>query len=316
MTRLTLRFFIALLTFIIGVAVATLWYLQPNSYCAPYRSVLPQNKEQKDTSISAWQILLSFENQDLSKLDRPSAIRLQQAINALIGKPKINEFPLVPRLFSKLSNAQGQIEYAFIVEAPLIKIPGESRLHVCLFTIEGNLLSYSDFSSGWRIGLDGVNVKYMPEIGRDVVVVRSRQSMGGRDVAKQYYALIEKKVMLIRLEDSNGHLIRNLYGAWYHPIGITINGRSAEEWETALESNDIAEALATLVWLSGTRWNIQKSMPDSAREESEDLSESQLADSVRSREGVKVTLRRLIQSDNHWVQRAAELAVKVEYYNE
>jgi hypothetical protein len=315
MKRFALRFFSVLLTFIIGVAIATSWRLRPNVYPVPHKPVLPQNQERKEASISAWQVLLSFEDQDLSRLERSSAVRLRQALNVLIGKPRPDEFPLVPRLISKMSNAQGQTDYALIEEAPLLKIPGESRLHVHLFTIEGNLLGSSEFSSGWRISLDGMQVKYMPEVGREVLEVSSRPNMNGRDVVKQYYALIGEKVMLIRLEDSHRHLTRNLYGAGLHPIGLTIKGRSAEEWEKALESDDLVEALATTVWLGGTRWNTQRPMPDSAGEEGEDMSEARLAEDVRSREGVQATLSRLVQSDNVWVRRAAELAVKVEYYN-
>jgi hypothetical protein len=151
----------------------------------------------------------------------------------------------------------------------------------------------------------------MSEIGREVLEVSSRPVINGRDVAKQYYALIGEKVLLVRLEDGGGNLIRNIYGTPNHTIGLTLTGRSANEWEKALESNDVAEVLATLTWLSGTHWNPRNPSPEYAHEE---MREAQLADYIRSRKGVKLMLKKLTQSENTWVQNAAQLAIKVEYY--
>ena len=309
MKRFTLQLFIALLTFTIGVSIAAFGYFSPNLFHTAYSPVLAQNPKSSEADTSAWQLLLSFENQDLKKLDQKSRVDLQKAIDNLVGKRK-NEL-LLPRLVSKISNAQGQIIYALVEESPLLTIPGECGIRVHIFSLEGKLLSSSAFTSGWRITLTEMKFKFMSEIGREVLEVSSEPVINGRDVAKQYYALIGEKVLLIRLEDSGGQLIRNIYGTPNHTIGYTLNGRSAKEWEKALESNDTAEILATLTWLGGIHWNPQNPLPEYAHEE---MSEARLADDVRSREGVKIELRRLMQSENTWVKSAANLAAKVEYY--
>ena len=308
MKRFTLRLFIALLTFSIGVSIAAFGYLHPKLPHAPNPPVLAQNPKPSDANISAWQVLLSFENQDLRKLDQKSRVELQKAIDTLVGKRE-NEL-LIPRLISKIANAQGQVSYALIEESPLLTIPGECGIRVHVFSLEGKLLNTSAFSSGWRITLTEMQLKYMPEIGREALEVSSKPVINGRDVAKQYYALIGEKALLVRLEDSGGQLIRNIYGAPNHTIGLTLTGRSAKDWEKALESNDVAEVLATLTWLNGIHWDPRTP----AAEYNEEMGEARLADDVRSREGVKVAIRRLMQSENTWVRNAAELAAKVEYY--
>lgn len=309
MKRFPFYLFIALITFVIGVSIAAFWYLHPNSTPTLEKSVLAQSPKLPKANLSAWQMLLSFENQDLKELDQKSKVELQKIIDTLVGKRK-NEL-LIPRLISKISNAQGQINYALVEESPLLTIPGECGIRVHIFSLEGKLLNSSAFSSGWRITLTEMKLKFMPEIGREVLEVSSEPVINGRDIAKQYYALIGEKILLVRLEDSGGQLIRNNYGAPNHTIGFTLVGRPAKEWEKALESDDVAEVLATLTWLSGIHWNPQTPEPEYTHEE---MREARLADDVRLREGVKVGLRRFTQSENIWVRSAANLATKVEYY--
>lgn len=309
MKRFPFYLFIALITFIIGVSIAAFWYRRPNFTPALDNVVLAQTPKPLRENISAWQTLLSFEKQDLKKLDQKSKVELQKIIDTLVGK-RNNEL-LIPRLLSKISNARGQIRYALVEESPLLTIPGECGIRVHIFSLEGKLLNSSAFSSGWRITLTEMKLKFMPEIGREVLEVSSEPVINGRDVAKQYYALIGEKILLIRLEDSGGELIRNNYGAPNHTIGFTLVGRSAKEWEKAFESDDVAEILDTLTWLSGIHWNPQTPEPDYTHEE---MREARLADDVRLREDVKVGLRRFAQSENVWVRNAANLATKVDYY--
>ncbi|MFL6335844.1 MAG: hypothetical protein ACJ754_21250 [Pyrinomonadaceae bacterium] len=218
---------------------------------------------------------------------------------------------MTPRLVSKISNAQGQTRYALIVESPLLSIPGESRLQVHIFNTEGHVLSFSNFSSGWRIDVTGVEVEYAPEVKRGVVVVSSQPVINGRDVVKQFYALIGDQVILIRLEDSRGQLVRNEYGAFDHPIGPSIDSRKVEDWEVALESDDVAEELSALTWLGGLHWDPRKPQPTYPHEE---LTESRTAYELHSRGRVKVALEKLLRSDNRWLRSAAELSSIVEYY--
>lgn len=305
MKAITLRVGVALLTLGIGVSFAS---LRRNVLHDSNKMAVSQERSNAD--ISAWQLLLTFENQQLGELDQKSSIKLRTAIDTLVGKRE-NELFLKPRLFSKISNAVGQISYALIEESPLLMIPGESGIRIHLFNPEGKLRFSSAFSSGWRIALTEMRVRYRPEIGREVLEVGSHPFINGRDVVKQYYALIGEKVLLVRLENSTGRAIPNLYGAPNHTIGLTLVGRSASEWEKALNSQDAVEKLATLMWLGGMHLNPRNPAPEYSHEE---MSEAQLADELRSSESVKVALEKLLKSKNPWVRRAAELALKAEYY--
>src|SRR5256885_6780452 len=75
---------------------------------------------QPDKSV-AWQTLVSFENQPLSKLDKPQSLKLQKSIDVLIGKRE-NEI-VIPRFLTKISDSKGQMRYALVEESPLLTIP-------------------------------------------------------------------------------------------------------------------------------------------------------------------------------------------------
>lgn len=266
--------------------------------------------------IAAWQTLLSFENQPLSKLAKPQAQKLQRAIDDLVGKRE-NQL-LLPRFLTKMSDSKGQTRYALIEESPLLTIPGNSGLSVHIFALDGSLIRSPVFQTGWRIAITDIRVAYLRQINREALEVRSEPVINGRDVAKQFYALVNDDVLLIRLEDKAGHLIRNAYGAPNHTFGFTITGRSASDWENTLVSDDPAEVLATLTWLSGTHLDPKEPLPKPPSGwpeiSHEEVSEAHTAGDVRGREGVQRKLKILSASTNLWVRQAANLAGKREDY--
>jgi len=273
----------------------------------------PQSQSDNGT---AWQTLRLFENQPLYKLPKPQAEKVRKAIEALVGKRE-NQF-LVPSLLTTISDSKGQPRYALIEESPLLSIPGNSGVSIHVFTQDGALIRSSDFETGWRIAVTGIRVVYLPQISRKAVEVRSEPVINGRDVARQFYALVNDDVLLIRLEDKAGHLIRNAYGAPNHTFGFTITGRLANDWENALHSADPAEVLATLTWLSGTHLDPVEPLPVAPTGwpdvSHEDISEARLAGDVRTREGVQRQLKALLLSQNLWLRQAAKLANKREDY--
>jgi hypothetical protein len=272
-------------------------------------------QSQPDKS-AAWQTLVMFENQALSKLAKPQAEKLRKAIDVLIGKRE-NEF-LVPRLLTTLSGSKGQTRYTLIEESPLLMIPGNSGLSVHVFAQDGSLIRSSAFQTGWRITVTDIRVVYLPQIRRLALEVKSAPAINGRDVAKQFYALVNDEVLLIRLEDKAGRLIRNAYGAPNHTFGFTITGRSAKEWKDALESGDFAEVLATLSWLSGTHLDPNEAVPEVSGMPPvahEEIAEARLAADVRGREDVRRQVKALLRSQNLWVRHAAKLADHPESYS-
>lgn len=86
---------------------------------------------------TAWQTLLTFENQDLDNLKPDAARTIQNAINALTGPSDSAAFAYEPRLLRTMSNAKGETVYILVEEGPLVDIPGESRIRVHLFDPRG-----------------------------------------------------------------------------------------------------------------------------------------------------------------------------------
>jgi hypothetical protein len=276
----------------------------------------PASLQPQSDKRAAWQTLLKFQNQSLSKLAKTSREELQKAIDELVGKRE-NE-TVIPHLVTTISNSKGQTRYALIEEFPLLTIPGNSGLSVHLFAGDGSLIRSAVFQTGWRIFVTDIRVAYLEEIGRMAIEVRSAPAINGRDVARQLYALVNDEVLLVRLEDKGGHLIRNVYGAPNHTFGFTITGRSSNEWKDALESGDSAEVLATLTWLSGTHLDPKEKVPEVAGMPPvahEDLSEAQLVRDVLNSEAVRRDIKTLMLSKNLWVRQGAKLADNPESYS-
>jgi hypothetical protein len=302
MKQFSSQILIGVLTFFIGVSVVMYCYLRPNLQTPINESTLPHTQTIFDEYNSAWQTLLTFENQNIEKLNEESKNKLEQAKEVLIGKQSERA-----RLISRISNAQGQTRYVFIEESPLMTIPGGCSLRVFIFNDEGKLLNSLAFPSGWRIGLKDIRVIYKSEIGRKIIEVESVPVINGRDIVKQYYALIGEDVLPIRLEDSGGKLVQNIYDYPNMTNGFTLKGRTEEEWKKSLESEDTAEILAALTWLNGRHLNLTQ---HSSIGFSEDINEARLIAEIHSSKSIKSILERLIQSSNVWIRDAVKVPVK------
>ena len=293
-----LRVAVGTLTFIIGWSLATV-VLKPSS-----ESIALPPLATPSAVPTAWPVLFSWQNRDLKHIDGPEKAQLEMAISAL--RVTENQF-LEPRLFSRVSNSLGEQRYVLVEEQPLVYIPGDSRLQISVFDLDGKLLDSSEFGAGWRITLFGINFVHVKDIRGNVLEVESAAHINGADVGGQYYALVGDKMRLIRLEDSNGALRSNIYTSPNHTIGITEVGRSAADWEKALITKDEAEILATLTWLGGSHLNVDEGVPGSWHE---DVSEARLVEEVRARPAVKKAVNTMKDSPNAWVREAARLPAK------
>ena len=286
---------VAILTFVIGWSI-------------PVRVLNPHSDEilvfrMSGLSARPWALLLAYENQDLTKLDPHAKARLQLAVDSLRG-PTDNE-SLYPRLFSRITTSAGEQRYVLVEESSLRMIPGESRLRTSVFTTDGTLLSSSEFGAGWRIAISGVSFIEVGSVKGEVLQVESFPMINGADIAKQYYSLVADEMRLIRLEDSRGVLIPNVYRTPNYTIGFTHIGQSAEDWEKALTSGDTAEVLAALTWLAGKHLDPGEGVPDYSHEY---ISEAQLVQVVRTRPVIAVAVSSLKDSNNPWVREAATAA--------
>lgn len=257
---------------------------------------------------SPWQVLLSFENQHLESLSEQNDRAVRGAIEALTGRSNQNVYPIfVPRLFRTISNTKGETRYVLVEEAPLVEIPGESRLRVHIFDTTGYLLSGEEFSAGWRLALTDVNIDkiYITGVKQDALVADGEGCFGGHP-SHQYYVVVGNRITLIYFEE-DGLMERNDYQDWNLTIGPLIWERSADDWQKALQSDDPAEVMSALIWFGGFHWDGQASPYD------EDKPEAEKVAALRSREDVLQRIMELTHSPNQWVQTAAEAALKNNY---
>jgi hypothetical protein len=305
MKRLAVKIFAFLLTCVVGIS-ATLLKHAPR----PTRSVVGISATKLEqgppptVGESPWNVLLSFENQDLERQCDSSRLRLQNAIDALTGKPNPHIIVLTPRLFRKILNSKGETRYILVEEAPLVLIPGKSGLRIHIFDMAGTLLSATDFGTGWRTRLTRMNIAQIPKLNQQGFVVNGEYCFGGHP-SRQYYVVVGDRIMLAHAE-TDGQLEINDYIDSDMTIGPRSFGRSADDWEKALHSPEPAEVLNALTWLGGRH---ASSKPKSYNYD-EEITEVQAIEAVRSRATVRNTLIELSKSENSWMRAAAKMALK------
>ena len=263
---------VGLLTFAMGVTLAVL------------RRHLPKREP------TPWQTLISFENQDLANLQPASSLRLERAIETIIGLP-VSEDSYQPKIFRTMKNGSGETRYVLVEYRPLRMIPGESRLRIHVFDLAGHLLSQSDFSAGYRTSLTAFNIRKEYLSPHDVLVVFGDYCFGG-DPSEQDYVLVGNSIMLSHLE-RNGQFDRNDY---LHPFGLgpRFSQRTPDDWEAALNSSDRGEVAAAVVWLGGRHWNGDPGPYD------EDKPEAEKVSTLLARPSVKKRLNELSQTNDPW----------------
>jgi hypothetical protein len=239
---------------------------------------------------------------------RPSTWSLSDWYDYLTAKPYPSPFDVSSWYLWKVIDAQGQTRLIFFQGRPLFMIPGESMARIFVMDIEGNLLTESEFPTGYRIIMH--DARWLEETGHGFpcLVVSSSPSLHGADITCQYYALLDRTFALVRLESSAGECVRPNYLNPDPTIGPPILKRTAEQWETAFHSGDRPELLRSLLWLSGHRSDprirYSELWPDG-------YDDSSLALTVRARPGVRAAVEALIHSEDSWVKEAAQLAWKV-----
>ncbi len=239
--RLALFTLLALSTFLIGVFIS-------RTRSAPTLS---------QRELSAWRVLLSFENQDLEGLDEQSVLR--KAINEVAPRNEDDRFPpFEPRLFRTIANAKGEQRYILVEEVQPFATPGESILQVHIFDNAGHLLNQQKFSTGWRAAITGIRIRNLDTIKQQTLIVQGEYYFGGKPFY-QYYALSGDQIVMVYNVTDYGFDPINYWAANVE-IGPTIE-RSADEWEEALESSDNVEILSALMWLSGPHSNIDPAAP-------------------------------------------------------
>ena len=266
----------------------------------------------------SWKRLLSLENQDLRKIDSKERQELLSFLRRVAPK-SIRPFPfsdgrrLSPvhmlRYLWRVENPDEPARDVLIGADGLFEIPGDSRANAFVFDLEGNLLSYTEFSLGWRSQFQSVSLISNDQLG--LPMIRFVMDRSDRET-EQFYALIGDNLSLIRLEGKAG-LLRNKFVAENWTIGPRIPDRTSEEWENALRSNNPGEVLSVLTWIGGKHWDLKippHVWSDGYTSPTADVRlNAELVTGVRLRPSVQQRLMELRDSGSKWIKEAAELAL-------
>jgi hypothetical protein len=240
----------------------------------------------------------TFLNQDLRHLSPDRKQELEELLFRVLPdkrqqNPLANIFEPEPWHLWHSTDAEGNSRYILFEGRDLFIIPGDSYAKVYLLETNGTILEESGFKTGYRINLEGALLRNDKSLGIEVIEVLTHASINGLDIRKRYYGIIGNRIALLRLEDSNGHLVVN-----GDCDGPPVPKRDASEWATILKSSDPAVVLEALHWLSG----------DHALDSSGVCrNHESMSRAIEAQPGVQASIQALTASQHPWVREAAAI---------
>jgi hypothetical protein len=187
--RIVLCAGVALIIFLLGMFTAKLVRHQPQP--------------------TPWQVLLSFQNQDLYNLSDQRKRTLQAAIDSVVGAQNPDERPFFPRMFRTMVNTNGQMRYVLVREQPLMEVPGEPRVRTHVFDSDGKLLAGDEFSGGYRTSVTDVHIARNALLRQDALVLDGEYHYGPHP-SHRYYVLVGDRIVPAYFE-RYGELKRDEY---------------------------------------------------------------------------------------------------------
>jgi len=226
-------------------------------------------------------------------------------LRALTGAATNDPFATTPLHVWMYPTPRQDTNYVVFSAHSLVMIPGNSSASVVLVSSAGRELGRWAFSTGWRIDFKSADLAYNDIVQAPVMTVGSAPSANGRDVAKQYFAFVDDRLYFVRIEDREGHLIRNDYLSPNFELGCRPPAKSARDWTALLESDQLALRLAALTYLSGVHMD-----SDNPRMEifSENIHEAKVAQEFIAAETTRKRIAEYQHSPIPWLAEAAELA--------
>jgi len=238
--------------------------------------------------------------QQLSKKDR---WRLQNIVGAV---PKGELFEPQPWHVWK-TNRNGNTRYVVLFGEPMLTIPGGSSACVQLFDAAAKRIKGWCFQTGWRIDLVNASIEYSDKLGSDLIILHTGPVINGQNVAKEYFAANDDRLLLVRLENDRGELVQNEFVFPNYEIGLAPTALTLDEWVRLLESKDDADVLSALTFLGG------RHIDGRDRKFGPGPHESKYAELFQQLEGsprVRDLIERLSKSENEWIKQAAALALR------
>lgn len=288
--------------------------LQPNfpkvSQNKPAAEVKPETDAaavEFNVAAVALEVLKIQQGKDLRKLDENKVKELRRAITKLVPKRIYRGyFDFSPWYFWEFKKTEGQRHYLLFEADNTGPHPGFTRIRLTLLDKRGRLNSETTFHTGWRCYLQDVKLVPATKTSFSMIALET-DSWLGPDSSKQYYAWIEDRFDLVRLEKSNGSATRNNYYVKHFRCGPPLPKQTESAWETDLVSGDRLKLLRGLLWLGGRHWDLRAGdQPDKQHEEFDDI---RLVRNVRARKKVIARLNELTKSEDPWLREAAELAL-------
>lgn len=254
--------------------------------------------------------LAGFVNLELRELDDNQHAELDRILSASLPNGYRPEDPsgFCPLHLWRDDSSPATPRYILFQGLRFLEIPARARVAVHFFDTAGRLVDTVEFSVGYRIQLISAALMHDPELGGQVIDVRSKPVIGGQDVCRQVYGLVDRRLVTLRLGDSEGRAVQNDYANPSRTFGPKVPTRTAEEWERALASKQHMVVLEALGWLAGDHRQDQASQHQ--RDSKEDPDEDKLVGEVRARPKVQQAVKELCRSDIEWIRQAAKLALK------
>jgi hypothetical protein len=205
------------------------------------------------------------------------------------------------------ASGNGPSRYIVLLVESEVLIPGGSSACVLLFDGASKRLNSWCFQTGWRMTPDNASLTFSNDLATDLIVLHMGRFINGRDVAKEYFALGNDRLRLVRMENEKGEAVQNEYVFPNYEIGIIPAGETEGEWANMLGSADKAEVLSALVFLGG------RHVTEAERHFAPGPAESKyggLFQQLLSSPRIRELIERLSHSDNEWVREEASLAMR------
>jgi hypothetical protein len=90
------------------------------------------------------------------------------------------------------------------------------------------------------------------DLGSELIVLEAAPAAVGFDIAKEYFAVGDDRLRLVRLENSKGEATQNQYPVPSWEIGVVPDAKNVDQFAELLESSDKADVLSALVFLGGS----------------------------------------------------------------
>jgi hypothetical protein len=206
----------------------------------------------------------------------------------------------------KLQTDKG-VRFVLVQNEAFMMIPSGSNLHVSMFSASGDLLSRTIIPTGWRRRPFDARVVTDKIPGEPLMMVRVGNVLFGGGGPDQFYAFLNDKPVLVRLEYEKA-LSANNYAHPNLTLGSEKEPRAKAELLSALSSRREAEILQALEWFSGEHDESLHQRPVNLY--LEELDQALLYQSLCRDPATQSAIQSLTNHPHPWVAEAAAAALK------